>query len=112
MNSETSNGEEIPANIPIAEEIAETIIQKNGGTAMTTYMDAIFDIPTTAHILGGVCMGKDIASGVVDENFEMFHYPGLYVIDGSVVPSNLGVNPSLTITALSEYAMSRFPENN
>ena len=79
---------------------------------MTTYMDAIFDIPTTAHILGGACMGKDIASGVIDENFEMFNYPGLYVIDGSAVPSNLGVNPSLTITALAEYAMSRFPENS
>ena len=46
----------------------------------------------------------------IDENFEMFNYPGMYVIDGSMVPSNLGVNPSLTITALSEYAMSRFPE--
>ena len=46
---------------------------------------------------------------VVDENFEIFNYPGLYVIDGSVVPSNLGANPSLTITALAEYAMSRFP---
>jgi len=72
-------------------------------------MDSIFDIPTTAHILGGACLGKNKDSGVVDENFEMFHYPGMYVIDGSVVPSNLGVNPSLTITALAEYAMSRFP---
>ena len=72
-------------------------------------MDAIFDIPSTAHILGGACMGTDADSGVIDENFEMFNYPGMYVIDGSVVPSNLGVNPSLTITALAEYAMSRFP---
>ena len=79
---------------------------------MTTYMDAIFDIPSTAHILGGACMGSDADSGVIDENFEMFNYPGMYVIDGSMVPSNLGVNPSLTITAMSEYAMSLFPENN
>ena len=78
---------------------------------MTTYMDAIFDIPTTAHILGGACIGKDVQSGVIDESCEMFNYPGMYVIDGSVVPSNLGVNPSLTITALAEYAMSRFPEH-
>ena len=55
-------------------------------------------------------MGEDTNSGVVDRNFEIFNYPGLYVIDGSVVPSNLGVNPSLTITALAEYAMSRMPE--
>ena len=79
---------------------------------MTTYMDALFRIPTTAHILGGACMGKDIYSGVIDENFQVFNYPGLYVIDGSVIPSNLGVNPSLTITALAEYAMNRFPGKN
>ena len=77
---------------------------------MTTYMDAIFDIPSTAHILGGACMGSDVESGVIDENFEMFNYPGMYLIDGSMVPSNLGVNPSLTITALAEYAMSLMPE--
>ncbi len=112
MNSQSSDGEIIPSHIPIAEKTAGTIIQKTGGTAMTTYMDAIFGISSTAHILGGACIGSDIKSGVVDDNFEMFNYPGLYVIDGSVVPSNLGVNPSLTITAMSEYAMSQFPENN
>jgi len=100
----------IQSHIPIAEKTAKTIIQKRKGTVMTTYMDAIFDIPSTAHILGGASMGIDAESGVIDENFEMFNYPGLYVIDGSVVPSNLGVNPSLTIAALSEYAMSQFPE--
>ena len=110
MNSQTSDGEKIPSHISIAEKTAKTIIQKRKGTVMTTYMDAIFDIPSTAHILGGACMGSDADSGVIDENFEMFNYPGMYVIDGSVVPSNLGVNPSLTITALAEYAMSRMPE--
>ena len=95
---------------PIGAKTAEAIIQKMKGTVTTTYMDAIFDIPTTAHILGGACMGSDVESGVIDKNFEMFNYPGLYIIDGSMVPSNLGVNPSLTITALSEYAMSLFPE--
>ena len=77
---------------------------------MSTYMDTFFRIPTTAHILGGATIGDSIETGVVNENFEIFNYPGLYVIDGSVVPSNLGVNPSLTITALAEYAMSQFPE--
>ena len=57
-------------------------------------------------------MGSSINSGVVNENFEIYNYPGLYVIDGSVVPSNLGVNPSLTITALAEYAMSKQPNKN
>ena len=77
---------------------------------MTTYMDSIFDIPTTAHILGGACLGENEDVGVINENFELYNYPGMYVVDGSVIPSNLGVNPSLTITALAEYAMSRFPE--
>ena len=110
MNSQTSDGKKIPSHIPIGEKTAQTIISKTGGTAVTTYMDSIFNIPTTAHILGGACLGKNKNTGVIDENFEMFNYPGMYVIDGSAVPSNLGVNPSLTITALAEYAMSRFPE--
>ena len=77
---------------------------------MTTYVDSIFDIPTTAHILGGACIGTDKERGVIDENFEVFNYPGKKVVDGSTIRSNLGVNPSLTVTALAEYAMSRFPE--
>ena len=55
-------------------------------------------------------MANSIDEGVINENFEVFNYPGLYVIDGSSIPSNLGVNPSLTITALAEYAMSQIPE--
>ena len=87
-------------------------MKKTGGIVMSTYMDSIFGIPTTAHILGGACLSKNIDSGVVDENFEIFNYPDLYVIDGSAIPSNLGVNPSLTITAMAEYAMSKFPERD
>ena len=55
-------------------------------------------------------MANSIDEGVINENFEVFNYPGLYVIDGSSIPSNLGVNPSLTITAMAEYAMSIIPE--
>ena len=111
MNSHPHTGEPISSHIPSGAETAEKIRKKTGGTKLTTYMDALFQIPTTAHILGGACMGKDTDSGVIDENFQVFNYPGLYVIDGSVIPSNLGVNPSLTITALAEYAMNRFPKN-
>ena len=109
MNSRSNTGEKIPSHIPIGEKTAETIIQKTGGTAITSYMDSLFGIPTTAHILGGAIMGSDPDSGVIDGNFEVYNYPGLYVIDGSSIPSNLGVNPSLTITAMAEYAMDRFP---
>ena len=110
MNSELSSKDPIPSFIPSGERVANDIAKNINGVPMSTYMDTFFGIPTTAHILGGATMGDDINSGVVDKNFEIFNYPGLYVVDGSVVPSNLGVNPSLTITALAEYAMSRFPD--
>ena len=112
MNSQLSSGDPIPSSIPIGDKIANDIAKDIKGVPMSTYMDTFFGIPTTAHILGGATMGEDINSGVVNDEFEVFNYPGLYVVDGSVVPSNLGVNPSLTITALAEYAMSCFPEKN
>ena len=83
------------------------VAEKTGGVPVSSYFDSLLGIPTTAHILGGCCMGKSINEGVVNENCEVFNYPGLYVVDGSVIPSNLGVNPSLTITAVAEYAMSK-----
>jgi cholesterol oxidase len=69
----------------------------------------VFDIPMTAHILGGATIGESAATGVVDAYHRVFGYPGLHVVDGSAVPANLGVNPSLTITALAERAMSLWP---
>jgi cholesterol oxidase len=66
-------------------------------------------MPTTAHILGGCPFGRDAAEGVVGLDCQVHNYPGLYVVDGSIVPANPGVNPSLTITALAEYAMSHVP---
>jgi cholesterol oxidase len=79
------------------------------GEAMSSWPVVLLDAPTTAHILGGCCMGAGQETGVVGFNGEVFGYPGLYVADGSVVPANLGVNPSLTITALSEYIMDQMP---
>tara|TARA_B100000029_G_scaffold92901_1_gene82831 strand:+ start:4566 stop:6158 length:1593 start_codon:yes stop_codon:yes gene_type:complete len=112
MNSNSKTGKKIPSFIPVGEEVAKKISNINKGDQLTTYMDALFGIPTTAHILGGACIGKNEESGVVNERFEVYNYPNLYVIDGSVIPSNLGVNPSLTITAMAEYAMSLLPEKN
>ena len=74
---------------------------------MTTVTDTLFNIPTTAHILGGCIIGKDEKSGVVNSQGEVFNYPGMYITDGSIIPVNLGVNPSLTITAMAEYVMSQ-----
>ena len=112
MNSELSSGNPIPSSIPMGEYVANSIAKELKGVPMSSYMDTFFGIPTTAHILGGCRIGKNIKSGVIDENLEVFNYPGMYIIDGSSVPANLGVNPSLTITALSEYAMSKFPNKN
>ena len=72
-------------------------------------VESLLNIPSTAHILGGVPFGRDAAEGVVSLDCEVHNYPGLYVVDGSIMPANPGINPSLTIAALAEYAMSRIP---
>jgi cholesterol oxidase len=71
--------------------------------------EGLLGVPATAHILGGCGIGATAEDGVIDLRCEAFGHPGLYVVDGSIVPANLGVNPSLTITALAEYAMSQVP---
>lgn len=111
INTLNKTNAPILGRIEIGEKIANNIAHDVGGSCTTTYMSSIMNIPTTAHILGGARMAKDKENGVVDHNLEVFGYKGMYVIDGSSVPSNLGVNPSLTITALAEYAMHKFPEN-
>ena len=79
------------------------------GIPSGTINEALLNIPMTAHILGGCPFGRDAREGVVGLDCQAHDYPGLYIVDGSIVPANPGVNPSLTITALAEYAMSRLP---
>ena len=112
LNSKLESKTPIPGKIPIGEKVTQSIAEKTGGFPAASIPNSIFNLPTTAHILGGCKIGKNIDLGVIDENLEVFNYPGMYIIDGSSVPANLGVNPSLTITALSEYAMSKFPEKS
>ena len=71
--------------------------------------EVLFNVPTTAHIMGGCAIGSSRERGVVDAECRVHGVDGLRVIDGSVIPANLGVNPSLTITALAERAMSFIP---
>jgi cholesterol oxidase len=71
--------------------------------------EALFNIPMTAHILGGCIIGKDRDYGVIDEYHRVFGYENMFVTDASAVPANMGVNPSLTITAMAERAMSFIP---
>ena len=75
-------------------------------------MEGLLDAPITAHPLGGCPMGRSPDDGVVDSECRVFEYPGMYVVDASVVPANPGLNPSLTVTALAEYAMSKISPNS
>jgi cholesterol oxidase len=76
---------------------------------MGNFPETLFDMAATAHLIGGCPMGVSAEEGVVDPHCQVHNYPGLYVIDGTVLPANPGINPSLTITALAEYAMSLIP---
>ncbi|MDE3088556.1 MAG: GMC family oxidoreductase [Chloroflexota bacterium] len=99
----------IAAEVDIAHRVTRGFAEKTNGIPMGNLSEVLLNLPTTAHILGGCPMGRDAEEGVVDLNCQVFNYPGLFVVDGSIVPANPGVNPSLTITALAEYAMSRIP---
>ncbi|HYH53222.1 MAG TPA: GMC family oxidoreductase [Solirubrobacterales bacterium] len=98
-----------PTFIPIANEAAEWLAERTGGIAQSSVSEALMNVPTTAHILGGAVIGHDPEDGVVDSRQRVFGYENLLVCDGSAVPANVGVNPSLTITALAEHAMSEVP---
>ncbi len=108
--TELDEGAEAPsAFMKEATDIAERFAAKVGGVAATMLTETLLGSPSTAHILGGACMGESATDGVIDHRHRVFGYDGLYVIDGSAVSANPGVNPSLTITALAERAMSFIP---
>jgi cholesterol oxidase len=104
-----SEGSRIPTNIPKANAFVERAAALLGGIPITSWFEILFDIPITAHCIGGCVMGADAEHGVIDARHRVFGYEGLYVVDGAAVGANLGVNPSLTITALAERAMSFIP---
>ena len=104
-----SRGQRVPTFIPAANEFAQKFAQLAGGTAMSMLPEILFDVPGTAHCLGGCVIGESPQHGVIDHRHRVFGYKNMYICDGSVVSANLGVNPSLTITALTERAMSYIP---
>jgi len=110
LKSEPGVGPLPTAAIPEATEMADAFAREVDGTTASLLTETLFGIPTTAHILGGACMGSDREEGVIDHRHRVFGYPGLMVVDGSSVSANPGVNPSLTIAALAERAMSFIPE--
>ena len=105
----TTPGNEIPRSIGVGHRVTRTFAAKTNAAPAGTITEGLLNIPMTAHILGGCPIGQNDQKGVVGLDFRVHNYPGLYVVDGSVVPANPGVNPSLTITALAEYAMSLIP---
>ncbi len=107
--SSRSEGNPAPSFIPIAQAAATEMAQSIQGVALNSVTEVVLSSATTAHILGGCCISASPESGVIDTNHQVYNYPGLYVCDGSVIPSNLGVNPSLTISALAERFTEQFP---
>ncbi|MFM9134979.1 MAG: FAD-dependent oxidoreductase [bacterium] len=97
-----------PSYIPISNEVVERMAEHVDGVAGGNVFDN-FDAVLTAHFVGGCVIGADDESGVIDAYHRVFHYPGLHVVDGSAITANLGVNPSLTITAQAERAMAMWP---
>ena len=112
LRSEQGTGEPNPTFIPEAEDAAKYAADIMEGQPFGGFNEALLNTPVTAHILGGCVIGEDDASGVIDAYQRVFGHPGLHVADGSAVSANLGVNPSLTITAQAERSMSMWPNRD
>ncbi|WP_203933545.1 FAD-dependent oxidoreductase [Virgisporangium ochraceum] len=108
LRSAPGHGAENPTWIPAGHRAARTLADELGGIAGGSVTEA-FDTPVTAHILGGAAIGATPADGVIDPYHRVYGHPGLHVVDGAAVTANLGVNPSLTITAQAERALSMWP---
>jgi cholesterol oxidase len=97
-----------PTWIPVGNRAARLLADELGAEARGSVSE-VFDNPITAHILGGAVIGASPAEGVVDPYHRVYGYDGLHVMDGAAVSANLGVNPSLTIAAQAERAVSFWP---
>lgn len=109
LRSQAPGGQRPPSYLPVANRVTRAYAAASGGRPLNLLGETISNLSVTAHILGGAVMGRSADEGVVDTDHQVFGHPGLYVADASVIPANLGVNPSLTITALAERFAARFP---
>ena len=112
MKSTLESGSPPTAFIPDAKKYAEQYSKIVNGKPVTLITETLFGMPTTAHILGGAVMGKDAGEGVIGKDNRVFGYENMYVCDGSMISANPGVNPSLSIMAITERAVSKIPSNN
>ena len=108
LTSQQGQGEPNPTWIPLANEAARQLAENVGGVPGGTWGD-LMNIPMTAHFIGGCVIGDSPRAGVIDPYHRLYGYSGLHVMDGSALSANLGVNPSLSITAQAERAMSLWP---
>lgn len=106
---ENSGNKKVPAFIQSGQNVLSKYSEEIGGVPQNIVLEVMFNTPTTAHILGGCPMGDNELEGVIGKDFQVHAYPNMYITDGSAIQGNLGVNPSLTITAQAEYAMSLIP---
>jgi cholesterol oxidase len=109
LTTEQNRDKPNPTFIPAANAAAAWLAKHTGGIAQSQSLEALGNIPTTAHLLGGAVIGAGPGSGVIDQRLCVFGYKNLLVCDGAAMPANPGVNPSLTITALAEHAMRQIP---
>lgn len=110
MVSKQGHGEPNPTWIPVGNEVTRRLAEKIDGVAGGTWGE-LFNIPLTAHFLGGAAIGDSPERGVIDPYHRVYGYPTLSVVDGAAISANLGVNPSLSITAQAERAASLWPNN-
>lgn len=108
LSSTQGHGEPNPTWIPVANEAVRSISAKIDGKPFST-IGEIFNVPMTAHFLGGCVIGDSPGTGVIDAYHRVYGQPGIHITDGSAISANIGVNPSLTITAQAERAMSMWP---
>jgi cholesterol oxidase len=100
---------QVMGQVEIAHDLTYAFARKVRGVPVASVSESLFNVPMTAHILGGAPFGRSAEEGVIGLDCQVHNYPGLYIVDNSIMPGNPGVNPSLTTTALAEYAMSRMP---
>lgn len=112
IKSAAVKGKSAPTFLPVANRAARALAEVSGGRPLNILTESIGNTATTAHILGGCAMGASAQTGVINTRHELFGYSEIYITDGAAVSANIGANPSLTITALAERAMSLIPGKN
>ncbi len=112
LRSRSVAGNEAPSYLPLANEVTRAFARSSGGTPMNLLAESTGGVSFTAHILGGAVIGETPEEGVTDRKHEVHGHPGLFVADAAAIPVNLGVNPSLTITAMAERFAAQWDEKS